>query len=97
MPFFIKTETIKSPYLSKIKIKRKTIQEHILWVKNLLDQGIYIKSGFLVDKDQTPGAGGLLIIECDSFQDAEKIIKDDPMIKSNLVNWNLNEWINVIQ
>tara|TARA_B100001109_G_C18806631_1_gene447575 strand:+ start:510 stop:803 length:294 start_codon:yes stop_codon:yes gene_type:complete len=97
MPFFIKTETIKSPYLSKINIKRKTIQEHILWVKNLLDQGIYIKSGFLVDKDQTPGAGGLLIIECDSFQDAEKIIKDDPMIKSNLVNWNLNEWINVIQ
>ena len=97
MPFFIKTETIKSPYLYKINIKRKTIQEHILWVKSLLDQGIYIKSGFLVDKDQTPGAGGLLIIECDSFQDAEKIIKDDPMIKSNLVNWNLNEWINVIQ
>ena len=97
MPYFVKTEIIKRHYLSKIDLKSKTIKEHKLWVKNLIDQGFYIKSGFLVDKDQLPGAGGFLIIECRSFEEAEKIIRDDPMIKNNMVNWKLNEWINIVQ
>ena len=97
MPFFIKTETIKRLYLREINLKSKTIKEHKIWVKNLIDQGFYIKSGFLVDKNQVPGAGGFLIIECESFEEAEKIIKDDPMIKNNMVNWQLNEWINIVQ
>ncbi len=95
MPCFIKTETIKSFYLKENKIKKETIQEHRIWVKKLLNEGFNIKSGFLVDKSQIPGAGGLLIIECDSYEEAEKIIRDDPMIKRNIVNWNLNEWINI--
>ena len=97
MPYFVKTETIKRHYLSKIDLKNKTIKEHKLWVKNLVDKGFNIKSGFLVDKYQVPGAGGLLIIECESFEEAEKIIKDDPMIKNKMVEWKLNEWINIIQ
>ena len=97
MPYFIKTETIKSNYLGEIDLKSKTIKKHKLWVKNLIDQGLNIKSGFLVDKDQVPGAGGFLIIECESFEEAEEIIKDDPMIKNNMVNWKLNEWINIVQ
>ena len=97
MPYFIKTETIKRHYLDEIDFKSKTINEHKKWVKNLIDQGFYIKSGFLVDKHQVPGAGGFLIIECDSFEEAEKIIQDDPMIKNNMVNWKLNEWINIIK
>ena len=97
MPYFVKTETIKRHYLNKIDFKSKTLEEHKLWVKNLIDQGFNIKSGFLVDKDQIPGAGGFLIIECQSFEEAEKIIKEDPMIRNNIVNWKLNEWINIIQ
>ena len=97
MPFFIKTETIKRHYLGEIAFKNQTIKEHKLWVKNLIDKDFYIRSGFLVDKDQVPGAGGFLIIECESFEEAEKIIKDDPMIKNNMVNWQLNEWINIVQ
>tara|TARA_Y100001978_G_scaffold159143_1_gene144929 strand:- start:339 stop:632 length:294 start_codon:yes stop_codon:yes gene_type:complete len=96
MSYFIKTETIKKPYLSKINIKNKIIKDHVSWVKELLNEGYNIKSGFLVDKDNIPGAGGVLIIECESFQEAEKIIKNDPMIKNKIVHWNLNEWINVI-
>ncbi len=96
MSYFIKTETIKSPYLNEIKIKSKIIKEHKIWVKKLLEKGFYIKSGFLIDKDGSPGAGGLLIIKCNSFEEAEQIIKTDPMIKSNIVSWTLNEWINVI-
>ena len=97
MPYFVKTETIKRHYLSKIDLKNKTIKEHKLWVKNLIDKGFNIKSGFLVDKYQVPGAGGFLIIECESFEEAEKIIKDDPMIINNIVKWKLNEWIDILQ
>tara|TARA_B100000212_G_C27242812_1_gene476694 strand:+ start:194 stop:484 length:291 start_codon:yes stop_codon:yes gene_type:complete len=96
MPYFIKTEKIKRLYLKEINLKSKTIKQHKLWVKKLLEKGLNIKSGFLVDKEKIPGAGGLLIIECDSFEDAEKIIQDDPMIKNNIVNWELNEWVNTI-
>ena len=95
MPYFIKTETIKRNFCTEKNIKSKIIKEHKKWVKKLLNQGIYIKSGFLVDKNKIPGAGGLLIIKCESFEEAEKIIKDDPMIKKDIVNWNLNEWINI--
>ena len=97
MPYFVKTETIKRHYINEIDFKGKTIKEHKLWVKNLIDHGYYVKSGFLVDKDQVPGAGGFLIIECESFEEAAEIIKDDPMIKNNMVNWKLNEWINIIK
>ena len=97
MPYFVKTETIKKNYLSEIEFKSKIIKEHKIWVKSLINKGFNIKSGFLVNKDQIPGAGGFLIIECDSFEKAEKIIKDDPMIKNNIVYWKLNEWINIVQ
>ena len=96
MSYFIKTETIKSTYLKEIYFKNKIIEEHISWVKKLLKEGLNIKSGFLVDKHKQSGAGGVLIIECDSFEEAEKIIQKDPMIKNNIVDWNLNEWINII-
>ena len=97
MPYFVKTETIKKNYLSEIEFKSKIIKEHKIWVKSLINKGFNIKSGFLVNKDQIPGAGGFLIIECDSFEKAEKIIKDDPMIKNNIVYWKLNEWINIVE
>ena len=95
MPFFIKTEIIKKKYLFQKEIKEKIINEHIKWIKNLQRKGIDIKSGFLVDELKQPGAGGLLIIKIKTFKDALKIIKNDPMIKNNIVKWKLNEWINI--
>ena len=44
-----------------------------------------------------PGAGGLLIIEIETYKDALEIIKNDPMIKNNIVEWQLNEWIDINQ
>ena len=95
MPIFIKTEIIKREYLLKKDIKNKIINEHIIWIKRLKEEGINIKSGFLVDAFRKAGDGGLLIIERETYKDALKIIKNDPMIKNNLVEWKLNEWINI--
>ncbi|WP_075507305.1 YciI family protein [Prochlorococcus marinus] len=93
MPFFVKTEIIKKEYLINNDLKRKIINEHIYWVKKSKKEGINIKTGFLVDKLNRPGDGGLLILEMDNYRNALKIIKNDPMIKNDLVEWKLNEWV----
>ena len=93
MPFFVKTEIIKKKYLVNSNLKRKIINEHIDWIKKLKKKGINIKSGFLVDELKKPGYGGLLILEMNNYKNALKIIKNDPMIKNDLVEWKLNEWV----
>ena len=97
MPIFIKTEIIKKEYLIQKDIRKKVINEHIQWIKNLKRKGINIKSGFLVDELKKPGDGGLLILDVKTYQDAIEIIKNDPMIKNNIVEWKLNEWIDITQ
>ena len=97
MPIFIKTEIIKKEYLIQKDIRKKVINEHIHWIENLKRKGINIKSGFLVNRLKQPGAGGLLIIEIETYKDALEIIRNDPMIKNNIVEWQLNEWIDINQ
>ena len=72
-------------------------RQHIKWIENLKKKGINIKSGFLVDEFKQSGAGGLLILEIGTYKEALEIIKKDPMIKNNIVEWKLNEWININQ
>ena len=93
MPFFVKTEIIKKEYLINNDLKRKIITEHINWIKKLKKEGINIKSGFLIDELKRPGDGGLLILEVNNYKNALKIIKTDPMITNDLVEWKLNEWV----
>ena len=97
MPIFIKTELIKKEYLIKKNIRKKIINKHIKWIKNLKGKGINIKSGYLVNELKQAGDGGLLILEIDTYKEALKIIKNDPMIKNNIVEWKLNEWIDINQ
>ncbi len=95
MPVFIKTEIIKKEYLIQKDLKKKVINEHIRWIENLKRKGINIKSGFLVNELKQPGDGGLLILDIETYQDALDIIKKDPMIINNIVEWKLNEWIDI--
>jgi len=95
MPIFVKTEIIKKEFISQNKFKKKFVDKHILWIKKLKKAGINIKSGFLVNEIKEPGAGGLLIIEVKTYEEALKIIKEDPMIKNKIVDWKLNEWIDI--
>ena len=95
MPIFIKTERIKKKYLIQKDFRKKIISEHIRWIETLNSKGINIKSGFLVDELKQPGAGGLLFIEIETYKEALEIIKNHPMIKNNIVEWKLNEWIDI--
>ena len=95
MPFFVKTEILKKEFISNSKLKKKFIDKHILWIKDLKKAGVNIKSGFLVNEIKEPGAGGLLIIEVKTFKDALNIVLEDPMIKNKIVDWKLSEWIDI--
>ena len=97
MPIFIKTELIKKEYLIKKDIRKKVINDHVQWIEKLKRKGINIKSGFLVNELKQPGDGGLLILDIETYQNALEIIKQDPMIKNNIVEWKLNEWIDITQ
>ncbi len=95
MPIFVKTEIIKQEFISKNKFKKKFVDKHILWIKELKKAGVNIKSGFLVNEIKKPGAGGLLTLEVKTYQEALKIVKEDPMIKNKIVDWKLSEWIDI--
>ena len=97
MPIFIKIETIKKEFIGNQNLKKKFVNEHKLWVKKLKKAGLNIKSGFLVNETKQPGAGGLLTIEANTYQDALGIIKEDPMIRNKIVDWKLSEWIEISQ
>ena len=98
MPLFIKTEKFTKETLKLPNKKRKEyIEKHILWAKGVSQSGANISSGYLVDKHRSPGAGGLLVIEAESYEQALNLIKNDPMIAFGLVDWELNEWIPIVK
>ena len=95
MPIFVKTELIKKEFMRNSELKKKFIDKHILWIKDLKKAGVNIKSGFLVNEINEPGGGGLLIIKVKNYKDALNIVMNDPMIKNKIVDWKLSEWIDI--
>tara|TARA_B100000579_G_scaffold414621_1_gene408414 strand:- start:66 stop:392 length:327 start_codon:yes stop_codon:yes gene_type:complete len=94
MPLFIKTEKFRDKTLNLSNIERKKfLLMHKEWVKDISKSGHYIHSGYLINERKIPGGGGLLIIEASDYLTAKKIIEEDPMIKNELVIWELQEWI----
>ena len=97
MPYYIKTEKFKTQALSLPESKRKKyINAHKKWILELKEQGINISSGYLVNENKRPGGGGLLILNSDSYEKAKSLILKDPMIINNLVTWELQEWVKII-
>ena len=96
MPIFIKTEKFKKETLELSNSERKNfLLMHKKWVKKISQFGHYIQSGYLINEKKMPGGGGLLILEAKDYLTAKKIIVNDPMIKNNLVIWDLQEWISI--
>ena len=93
MPIFIKTEKFKTTTLELTKSERKKfLLMHREWVKDIMRSGINIYSGYLINDKKKPGGGGLLIFEAEDYLSAQRIVEKDPMIKNQLVIWDLNEW-----
>ena len=96
MPIFIKTEKFKKETLALSKTERKSfLLMHKKWVKKISKSGHNIYSGYLINENKIPGGGGLLIFEANNYLSAKKIIENDPMIKNELVIWNLQEFVSI--
>ena len=96
MPWFIKTEKFTAQTLTLLSEQRQIyIDAHREWIKGLRGSGVKVSSGFLVDAEQRPGGGGLLVLQADSFEAAKRLIEQDPMIVEGLVKWDLQQWIPV--
>ncbi|MEB3331527.1 MAG: YciI family protein [Synechococcaceae cyanobacterium] len=92
MPWFIKQETFLRP-ASELA---PHLQAHRLWVAQQRAAGRRLSSGYLVDADDRPGGGGLLLLEAADHADALRLIQEDPMLRSGLVRWSLHRWIGVV-
>ncbi len=93
MPIFIKTEKFKEKTLELSNSERKKfLLMHKEWVQDIRKSGLYLHSGYLINEKKAPGGGGLLIFEAKDYVTAKKIIENDPMIKHELVIWDLHEW-----
>lgn len=96
MPIFIKTEKFKKETLKLSNSERKKfLLMHKQWVEDISKSGHYIHSGYLINEEKRPGGGGLLIFEAKDYLTAKKMIESDPMIKHELVIWDLQEWVSI--
>jgi len=91
MKWFIKTEQFCKPY-PQVK---PYLEAHREWVRSLrehTEQQIVV-SGYRVDENDKPGGGGLMIFAAQDYDSAEAFVKNDPLIKNECVDYQLNRWI----
>lgn len=87
--WFCKTEQFKRPFPEV----RPHLEEHKTWVQTLRRQGVCITSGYRVDAEGRPGGGGLMFLAARSYEDALQLVKQDPLVANDCVEWELNGWI----
>ena len=92
MPWFIKQETFLRP-AAELASHRAA---HRDWVLALRAAGTRISSGYLVDGEDRPGGGGLLLLEARDHAEALALIERDPMLRSGLVRWSLHRWVSSV-
>jgi len=88
VPWFVKTEQFLRPYSAM----KPHLEAHRRWVAQLRADGVVISSGYLVDGAGQPGGGGLLLLEAASYAEADALVRDDPMLHSGGVDWQLQQW-----
>ncbi len=94
MQWFIKTEFFTEKTKSLSSEERKIyLKKHLDWTKSLKKKGVKLYSGYLTNKNGVPGGGGLLVFQAKSFELANELIQNDPMIKEGLVEWKLQKWV----
>jgi len=87
--WFCKTETFKKPF-PHVKVH---LEAHKEWVMDLRRQGYCITSGYRVDSKGRPGGGGLMFLAAKDYEEAHKLVLQDPLVANDCVDWQLNGWI----
>jgi len=86
MPWYIK---IERGIVDKATFDRH-IPAHLAYVNHLETQGHQAKTGYWRES-----AGGMLIFQAQSYEEAQKIVEQDPLILNHCVEYELHEWVQV--
>lgn len=88
MPWFVKIE--------EGIVDRATFDQYVpahkAFVKDLIAQGHEAKTGYW-----GCFGGGMLLFKAKSMDEAEKIVKQDPLIRNHCVDYKLYEWKVVVE
>lgn len=68
------------------------LQAHLAWVRELKARGHCPTTGYWQECKGQPGAGGMLLFLASSWEEAEAIVRSDPLIQAGSVRWILHEW-----
>ncbi len=63
------------------------VPSHKAYVQKLIEEGREAKSGYWGEL-----GGGMLIFKADSLAEAEIIVRNDPLVQNNCVEYQLHEW-----
>lgn len=85
----MKTETFCKPF----PVVKPHLEAHRAWVAELRAAGTVVTSGYRVDSEGKPGGGGLMLFQATDYKEAEEIVRRDPLIANECVDWQLNQWI----
>ncbi len=65
------------------KEDEKIMGEHFQYLKNLLSKGKLLLAGPVLNEKEPMG---ILIFECDTLENAEEMLKNDPSVKAGIQN-----------
>ena len=83
MAWFVK---IEKGIVSK-EIFDQYVNEHIAYVKQLIADGYEAKTGYWAEL-----GGGMMIFQANSRDEAELIVRNDPLVKHQCVEYELHQW-----
>jgi uncharacterized protein YciI len=88
MPWFVKIEK----GLVEKAIFDQYVPAHRAYVRDLIAKGHQAKTGYWAEQ-----AGGMLLFEAQSMEEAQNIVAQDPLIKNNCVSYEIYQWCVVEQ
>lgn len=88
MPWFVK---IEKGIVDKATFDQY-VPAHKAFVKDLIAKGYEAKTGHW-----GCFGGGMLMFKAKSMDEAEKIVKEDPLIRNHCVDYKLYEWRVVVE
>ncbi|NJN23561.1 MAG: hypothetical protein HC810_03110 [Acaryochloridaceae cyanobacterium RL_2_7] len=66
------------------------VPAHLQYVKALIEQGACARTGYWKE-----APGGMLLFKADSFEQAQAMVEQDPLIQNKCVDYELHEWVMV--
>ncbi|CAK6695954.1 hypothetical protein OGCDGJMD_01943 [Cyanobium usitatum str. Tous] len=89
-PTFVKLELglVSKPQFDAV------IPAHLAWLAELERKGHEPRSGYWADRvgRSGDGAGGMLLFRAASWEEADALVRTDPLIVQGCVSWTLHQW-----